>query len=87
MESMTEIRKTVHHDVQIQQHSSARAVAESIHAAARGYLRRGLDRRAVYVALNTEYVQQRESGNAIIRDALAEVLDALDGLSDEESAL
>ena len=47
----------------------------------------GTDRDAIYSALNSLYLQYQEHGRVIERDAVAEVLDAFDGLCSPDSAL
>lgn len=69
------------------QHVASRALAERLYSRVEAMLDSGTDRDAIYSALNSLYLQYREHGQAVERDAVAEVLDAFDGLCSPDSAL
>jgi hypothetical protein len=87
MASIADIERTVQHDLIETQLAQARSAAQALHSQSRSYIERGFDRNVLYKVLSAEFRRQRQAGNAVMRDALAEVLGAFDGETDEESAL
>jgi hypothetical protein len=73
--------------MRIDQHVASRALAERLYGRVEAMLGAGMERDPVYAALNSLYLQYREHGQAVERDAVAEVLDAFDGLCASDSAL
>jgi len=69
------------------QHVASRALAERLYSRVEAMLNSGTDRNTIYSALNSLYLQYREQSKTVERDAVAEVLDAFDGLCSPDSAL
>jgi hypothetical protein len=70
--------------VRLEQHAASRAMARQVYARVEELLRANESRNDVQRALLELYSQFREQGQAIQRDAVAEVLDALDQEQSEQ---
>lgn len=81
------LERTVQSDTRLQQHVASHTVAQRLSALTEEMIRSGEDRDVVRTALEALYGRYRESGQAVPRDAVAEVLDAFDGLCSPDSAL
>lgn len=73
--------------MRIDQHVASRALAERLYGRVEAMLDSGMQRNTIYSALNSLHDQYREHGQAVERDAVAEVLDAFDGFCSPDSAL
>jgi hypothetical protein len=69
------------------QHVASRARGAQLYRRVEAMLQSGMDRDTVYSALGSLYLQYRERGQPVERDAVAEVLDAFDGLCSPDSIL
>ena len=76
MTALEQLEQTMRAD----QHVASRALAERLYRRVEAMLDSGTDRDTIYSALNSVYLQYRGHSQAVERDAVAEVLDAFDGL-------
>ena len=83
MTALEQLEQTMRAD----QHVASRALAERLYQRVKAMLDSGTDRDSIYSALSSLYLQYRGQGQAVERDAVAEVLDAFDGLCSPDSAL
>lgn len=76
MTALEQLEQTMRAD----QHAASHALAERVHSRVESMLICGTDRDTIYSALSCLYLRYRGGGQAVERGAVAEALDAFDGL-------